>query len=347
MMENMEFKDVDRTGSIPIYKQLSTSIREKIADGTLAVGAQLPSINILSEELEISKDTVKKAYSLLRKDGLVDSSHGKGFFIAKPKDSSKINVLLLFDKLSPIKQVLFQTFTERVGNRCEFTIKFHNQDTDLLEHYMDETLDRYDYYLISPHFPIDEQTQHRVIKILNRVPNRKLILIDRNLPRLTGNYGSVYQDYNQDIYEALAKEIDRLRDFSMLTVFTVPESLYHTEINSAIKRFCKTYRIKARYIYQITQEDMRPGEVYLILNSQLDTGLKEIVLLARKNGLEIGKDIGIISYNESPLSEILLGGLSTVSSDFEQMGALAAEMVLSGELRKVKCDFKLYRRATF
>ena len=343
----MEKINIDVSASTPIYKQIIGEIRTRVTSGSLQSGEQIPSINNLADELRISKDTVKKAYAALRKEGLVDSFHGKGFFIAAPRDNSKMRILLLFDKLSPIKQDLFQTFTTRVSGQAELTVRFHNQDVDLLGHYLDESLDNFDYYLVSPHFKLDEHTQRSAIRLLSRIPNRKLILIDRQMPRLPGNYGAVYQDYNQDIYDALSGCIDRLRDFSMLNVIMVPDSLYHSEISAAVKRFCKTFGIKARYMPTTTTDDIRKGEVYLILNSQLDTALKEIALQARSKGYVIGKDIGMISYNESPLSEIVLNGLTTVSTDFAQMGALAAEMVLSGELRKIKCDFRIHRRATF
>ena len=343
----MEKINIDASASTPIYKQIVNDIRSRVADGTLKSGAQIPSINNLAEDLSISKDTVKKAYAVLRKEGLVDSFHGKGFFISPTRDHSKMNVLMLFDKLSPLKQVLFQNFNTLLGDKAEIIVRFHNQDVDLLEHYLDQTLDQYDYYLISPHFPLDEQIQSRVVRLLKRVPNRKLILIDRNMPRLLGNYGAVYQDTNQDIYDALGEGIDRIRDFSILNVVMVPGSLYHTEISATVKRFCKTYRVKARYLYGTGPQDIHPNELYLILNSQLDTGLLQLVHQIQSKGLVIGKDVGIISYNESPLSEIVLGGLTTVSTDFGQMGTLAAEMVLSGDLRKVRCDFRLIRRSTF
>ena len=338
---------VNASDATPIYKQIIRDIRSRVADGTLHSGEQIPSINNLADELHISKDTVNKAYTALRKEGLLDSFHGKGFFIASPKDHSQMRVLLLFDKFSPIKQELFQAFTARIDGHAELTVRFHNQDVDLLSHYLDESLGNFDFYLVSPHFKLDEPTQRRVIRLLSRIPNRKLILIDRQMPRLSGHYGAVYQDYNQDIYDALSGCIDRLRDFSLLNVIMVPDSLYHTEISAAVRRFCKTFGIRARYLSRTTPADIRKGEVYLVLNSQIDTALKEIALQARSKGFSIGKDIGMISYNESPLSEIVLNGLTTVSTDFAQMGALAADMVLSGDFRKVKCDFRILCRATF
>lgn len=55
----------------------------------------------------------------------------------------------------------------------------------------------------------------------------------------------------------------------------------------------------------------------------------------------------IISYNESPINEIILNGLTTISTDFRQMGVLVARMILEKSLSKVKCDFQMIRRNTF
>lgn len=65
------------------------------------------------------------------------------------------------------------------------------------------------------------------------------------------------------------------------------------------------------------------------------------------NELAVGKDMAIISYNESPTSEIILNGLTTVSTDFIQMGRLIGDMILEKNLTKVHCDFRMTRRESF
>ncbi|MFA6334795.1 MAG: substrate-binding domain-containing protein [Bacteroidales bacterium] len=72
-----------------------------------------------------------------------------------------------------------------------------------------------------------------------------------------------------------------------------------------------------------------------------------MVRIAKDKGCKIGKDIGIISYNESPINEIILDGLTVISTDFNQMGQLAAKMIMEKHFRKTKCDFRLIRRSTF
>ena len=78
-----------------------------------------------------------------------------------------------------------------------------------------------------------------------------------------------------------------------------------------------------------------------------DTGLLTLARVAKEQGLVIGEDISVISYNDAPINEIILDGLTAVSTDFRQMGETAADMILTKNLSKVKCDFRLIRRSTF
>ena len=44
----------------------------------------------------------------------------------------------------------------------------------------------------------------------------------------------------------------------------------------------------------------------------------------RINEYTLGKEIGVISYNETPLKDLL--GITVISTDFNQMGATAADL---------------------
>jgi DNA-binding LacI/PurR family transcriptional regulator len=60
--------------------------------------------------------------------------------------------------------------------------------------------------------------------------------------------------------------------------------------------------------------------------------------------LKIGKDVGIISYNETPLKKIILDGITTISTDFEMMGRKTAELILSQSTEHVAIPFSLTLR---
>ena len=333
--------------SIPVYKQVISQIEQKIISGEYAPGFLLPSMNELSAELEISKETVKKAYAILRDKGVIEPRQGKGFYVCGVGNERPLRILLLFDKLSSYKQVLFQSFMDKIGGDAEVTIRIHNQNLDVFEFFIDEDVDHFDYYVVTPHFALDALSQKRMLKLLKRFPNRKLILVDRMVDDLMGNFGAVYQDFSKDISVALSEGLDKLRTFSKLNVLTMPNSLYSASIRTSIQTFCSQTDLPVEFHTGVTGDIIRKNEVYLLLNSQHDTGLLTLARVAKEQGLVIGEDISVISYNDAPINEIILDGLTAVSTDFRQMGETAADMILTKNLSKVKCDFRLIRRGTF
>ncbi|MBR2351923.1 MAG: GntR family transcriptional regulator [Alistipes sp.] len=344
---NQYIFDIDTERSVPIYKQLLAQVETAINEQTYKPGQCLPSMNELSQELNISKETVKKVYAILRDRGLIDSMQGKGFFVSQKAPERRMKVFMLLDKLSLYKQVFYDAFVAEMNNTADITINLYSQNIDLFEEFIDKVLDDYDYYIVTPHFPLDSSIQHRALKALKRIPNRKLIIADHWPRMLQGNYGVVYQDQATDSYECLRGCIDELKCYDSLHVVAPPTSLYGSIIIESVERLCREYGLTAEYHNEVSSEIIHRGQVYLVITGQLGLELVDMIRLARTANLEVGKDIGIISYNESYISEIILNGLTTLSTDFTQMGAKAAQMILSHRLCKVKCDSRIIRRATF
>lgn len=65
----------------PIYKQISSQLRDDILTGRLRSGDPLPSIRVLAQDLKISVITTMKAYDELVSEGLVTASKGRGYFV--------------------------------------------------------------------------------------------------------------------------------------------------------------------------------------------------------------------------------------------------------------------------
>lgn len=338
---------IDSSSKTPIYKQLVSTIKSLIQSKILRAGDELPSMNKLSSDLDISKETIKKAYYILRDQAIIDSAHGKGFYVSNAvKDGLK--VFVLFDFISTYKKELFQSFTTPLAQKAEFVIRLFNQDIDLFEKFIFESLGQFDYYVITPHLPLSKEIQKRVINVLKKIPNRQLIILDRYPEELKGNYIAVFQDFENDIYEGLEQALPSLKKYSKLNVYTMQGSLYGSLLERGIQKFCSTHDINYEIYKKNTVPDIiHKDESYFILNGQLDQELIDIVKIARKQKLKIGRDIGLLSYNESPINEIILDGLSVMSTDFKQMGSMAAQLILEDKSKKIKCDFNFIKRNTF
>jgi DNA-binding LacI/PurR family transcriptional regulator len=71
-----------------------------------------------------------------------------------------------------------------------------------------------------------------------------------------------------------------------------------------------------------------------------------VVLIERllESRLRIGKDVGVISYNETPLKKIILNGITTISTDFQAMGEETAKIIKDNSLRHIEIPFSLRLR---
>jgi len=65
-MNQPSYIKINRNSRIPKYKQVMDSIVKGIKEQELLMGDKILSINALSEKFDLSRDTVEKAYSLLR-----------------------------------------------------------------------------------------------------------------------------------------------------------------------------------------------------------------------------------------------------------------------------------------
>jgi DNA-binding transcriptional regulator YhcF (GntR family) len=337
---------ITSNGGVPIYKQLVQQFENKIKTGKLVPGESVPSMNELAEEVGISRETAKKVYSILRDRGYLEPHQGKGFYVKNPEGARRTSILVLFDKMSIYKQSTLNAFLKGIGEETETTILIHNKNIDLYEYYLNLNLDQFDYYVVTPHFDFDEETQKKMVKLTSRIPNRKLIVLDYLPSELKGNFGAVYQDFHNDAYYGLQQGLDKLKKAGKLRVITLKESLYGQFVRKAVERFCSDYGIYAEYMTE-PPTDINKKDVFLLINSQLDSGISDLADNIDAKNLKVGKDVFIISYNEFPFNKVVLGGLTTISTDFVKMGELAAQMIVEKRLFKQKCDFGMIRRSTF
>ena len=340
------FQDLQIISRIPMYKQVIEHIETSIMNGELKPGDPLPSMKELASTFGVSKETIKKAYVTMVKRGLLVSHQGVGFFIRKKVSDKKVKVLLMVNNLSAYKQLFINAFLETLGKSTEAHILIHNQDVDLLRYYLDQSLGKYDFYIVMPHFSRDENTTQKVIRQLSRIPARQLILADNMIESYHGNFGAVYQDFNEGLTYALTELLDDLRAYPRLDMFTLANCLYGDIAELAVARFCDKNNYHASFHHELSPKYIRKNQVCLFYN-HIDQVMLQLNEIAEQKGLMIGKDIKVISYNDTPVCKLLCGGITTISTDFVKMGRLCAEMVRTGELTKIKCEFKVTRRRTF
>ncbi|ADL13303.1 FadR/GntR family transcriptional regulator [Acetohalobium arabaticum] len=78
-----------------IYQQIIEQIRELITDGTLEPGDKLMSERAMAEELDVSRASIREAFSVLEMLGLIESRPGEGTFIKEMKEDKVVEPLAL------------------------------------------------------------------------------------------------------------------------------------------------------------------------------------------------------------------------------------------------------------
>jgi len=154
---------------------------------------------------------------------------------------------------------------------------------------------------------------------------------------------SIYEDFEKDIYNALENALSHLQKYHTIKII-FPSYTYHPkEILSGFSKFCSEYAFDNSVIQNIAEETIEDGIVYISLMENDLVTLIEKILDCKK---EIGKDIGVISYNETPLKKIILNGITTVSTDFMMMGKNAAQLILNKEQAHIAVPFYLTLRSS-
>src|SRR5215471_15125919 len=91
-----KFIDIDFYSATPKYLQLANCILKAIRESKVNVNEILPSINELSFEFEISRDTAEKGYKYLKNLGILGSVPGKGYFVKNTEVNLSLKIFLLF-----------------------------------------------------------------------------------------------------------------------------------------------------------------------------------------------------------------------------------------------------------
>lgn len=330
----------DEFSPTPKYQQLANSIIRAIEHGKLQVDDLLPSINELSFDFDICRDTAEKGYKFLKNQGIVGSVPGKGCFIKSVHVNSKPRIFLMFNKLSPQKKIIYESLVRTLPEGAIIDFHIYNNDPGLFKKLIKNIHKEYNYFVILPHFIDDGDTAHTII---NSIEKEKLILLDKIIPSVKGNYGAVFENFELDIYQALKEALPQLKKYDTIKINFPGHSYHPKEIIKGFQSFCADYSFHSRVVNNIESETINKGEVFINL---MDNDLVILIEKIIASKLQVGEEVGVISYNENPLKRIILNGLTTISSDFEAMGIETAKMIMDNSLRQVHVPFTLRLRGS-
>jgi DNA-binding transcriptional regulator YhcF (GntR family) len=303
-MNIMKFITIDNDSRVPKYQQIVDSIIFNISNGNLKIDQKIPSINILSEEFYMSRDTVEKAYNILKDRKVISSIKGKGYYITRTKLISKVNILFLFNKLSSYKMATYNAFVNGIGANCHTDLHIYHCDETLFLNLLDKYKGAYDYYVIMPHFKT-ENLKHvsytdEVVKAIKKLPTEKLVILDNIKLGLDGEIIEVYQDFENDIYNALKQGLAKIKNYAKLVLIYPDDAVYPypRRILLGFKKFCIENAINFEILNQVYPDMvLKKGDLFITIE---ESDLVNLVKQIRDDEFVLGKEIGVISYNDTP-----------------------------------------------
>ncbi|MBA4408892.1 MAG: GntR family transcriptional regulator [Odoribacter sp.] len=334
MLKNLK---IDSESEVPKYKQVVDLFISDIEAGIFRQGQRIPSINETSEELLLSRDTVEKAYVYMKKKGILSAVRGKGYYINQVNVSKKLKICLIFNKLSNYKRSIYYSFVKTMGAKASVDVHIYNYDLDEFEAIVNNSLNHYDYFVILPHFRNENAGISEVIK---KIPREKVLIVDRFLEELK-DYPLVYQEYDKDIQSALTCGIDLLQKYSRLNLVFPQAEYYPPYIVRGFRIFCQIHGFDCTIIDGMEDTEISQGEAYIIVS---DDDLYAFIRKIKQKNWTLGKDCGVVAYNENQVKEILCDGITTISTNHEEIGQLAARMILTKKFERIKSPFQFIRR---
>lgn len=331
--------EIDCERKTPKYIQIINCVNDSIKRGRLKKGDKILSINELSNEFFLSRDTVQKAYDLLEEKGIIQPIRGKGFYINRTDVVNQYRILLVFNKISNYKKQIYNSFIATLGSKAVVDLKIFHCNTRIFQELIDEYLGEYDYYVIMPHFYEHEAEAYKTIA---KIPKDQLVILDKDLSSVREQYKAVYQDFQNDISEAMESGLDLFKKYKKLFLVYPKTVPYPYEIVVGFRSFCMQYNFSYKVINEINEQtEVNAEDAYVIIE---ETDLVNLIKQCEGRDLKIGKEIGIVSYNETPLKEILFDGITVISTDHARMGEQAAHLILEQQTEKIKNTFHLIRR---
>ncbi len=328
---------INHDSEVPKYKQVVDLIISDIEAGIFKKGQRVPSINETSEELLLSRDTVEKAYVYLKKKGVLLSVRGKGYYVNQTNSQRKIKVALIFNKLSNYKRSLYYSFVETLGNKAGVDVFIYNYSTDKFKEIIDNQLSNYDFFVVLPQFN-DEKAD--ISKIIKKIPKDKVLLIDRNLDALK-DYPIVYQEFEKDINSALGEGLDLIRKYKKINLVFPTYEYYSKDIKRGFQIFCQVNDLEFTVIDRLDETDVQKNQAYVLIS---DDDLYRFIKYSREKKWKVGVDVGVVAYNDNTVKELLEDGITTISTNHNEIGRIAAEMILSKDFKRIKSPFNFIPR---
>jgi len=329
-----EFSEVP---SLSKHEQIVNGMLSSIEDQLVERGQILPSINQMAAHLGFARKTIDRAYKELKDRGLVESRNRRGFFVSTEAVEQTVRVALVLYEFRPFQEMFYNVFRQSVGENVQVDTFFHHNNLPVFEDIIAKVSGHYGLYVVAP--IIDERTPG----ILEQLISRRLLLVDR-LIEMREDVAHVIQEFGQSTYGLLSELMPRIKHYAKVVLFFREGMAYPQAILKACRRFARENNVSLEVRDHYEPNSLETKVLYLTIG---DTDLWTLLEDCIDRGYVLGKDVGVLSHNESRIKKIVHGGVSTWSTDFGRMAERAARFVLERKPERITIPTEFIDRGSF
>ncbi|MCH2175149.1 MAG: GntR family transcriptional regulator [Lentisphaeria bacterium] len=313
--------DVPQSTKACLYERIVDEVLTALRQKKLKIGDELPSINKMCKHYGCARETIVKSYKILKEQGVLESRHGKGYFVIHSPVFAKTKVCLILSNLNPYMTQTYRSFRQELKGKATVDVFFHHYNSNFMKTILEDVIGRFDLFVIKG------MEGSKFINLLNLLPEGKTLLLDRRdgvdvIPNF------ICQDFYEDVLTSL-KSLEKTGTYCGFNLLWPEKNIHPPETLAAFKSFAKQTKLPCEALTQLHTHIMQKGYLYLTTD---DEQLVKILDLAEEQGMQVGKDIAVLSYNEEPIKKHVAGGISTLSIDFRNLGKIAAKAVLQNTI---------------
>jgi DNA-binding transcriptional regulator YhcF (GntR family) len=310
-------KKLEEINSLSKHEQLVLGIIEAIDSGHLTIGNQLPSINTMVDEVGFARKTIVKAYEELKDRGLVESKKTKGYFVISNKTKVFLKIALIMYSFQRFQQEFYNSLRSKLGEKAQIDVFFHHNNEEVFESTFFNIRAKYGLYVVAP---IEGEVSKKILKTLNP---EKLIIVDRFL-NIGPEYTYVTQEFEKTTYHNLKQLLPKIRKYKNVILFFRNDLDYPEGILVAYKKFLKDHKIDGVILKSYNADEVQRDTLYLFIG---DADLWPLLKDCKNNNFRIGRDVGVLSFNDHLVKEIVFGGITTISTNFNEMATQTARNI--------------------
>jgi hypothetical protein len=318
------------------YQKIIEDMHRMISEKKILPGDILASISEVSRRYDVARETAVKAYKVLKQEGLIDSVPGKGFYLISDQINEVPRVLLILNSFNPYMQVLYNAYSGALSSSAVTDIYFHHNNIAIFRNLIRSYSGRYSHFIVKPF------VHEEIPGLLRELDPSRLLLLDRGeyIPAV-GNY--LCQDFSGGFGRALMELLPLMEKYEGVHLVRSEGNPHPKESFEEFQNFLAAQEIPGGIADGMCGDFFQKKHVYIVVS---DDDLVRVLALASERGWVPGEDVGILSYNDSPLLEFVSRGITSLSVDFAQMGRRAAEFIKAGKTMQTILPPQLILRRT-